>query len=54
MRAALPVQGRNAALLREKAPPPSLDVSRGFGTRGSAERPASIREVIIRWLNEEL
>jgi hypothetical protein len=40
--------------VREKAPPPSLDVSRGFGTRGASERPPSIRESIIRWLNEEL
>ncbi|HEX8435294.1 hypothetical protein [Archangium sp.] len=54
MRAALPLQGRNAALVREKAPPPALDVSRGFGARSASERPPSIRETIIRWLNEEL
>ena len=48
----MPVQGRNQALTREKAPPP-VD-ARGFGTRGTAERPASIREALIRWLNEEL
>ncbi len=53
MRTALPVQGRNPALSREKAPPPA-ELGRGFGTRGSAERPPSIRETIIRWLNEEL
>ena len=49
----MPTQGRNAALAREKAPPP-MDTGRGFGTRGAAERPPSIRETIIRWLNEEL
>lgn len=49
----MPAQGRNAALTREKAPPP-MDAGRGFGTRGGAERPPSIREAIIRWLNEEL
>ena len=53
MRTALPLQGRNSALSREKAPAPA-DLVRGLGTRGSAERPASIRETIIRWLNEEL
>lgn len=53
MRTALPVQGRNSALSREKAPAPA-DLGRGLGTRGSAERPTSIRETIIRWLNEEL
>lgn len=49
----MPAQGRNQALAREKAHP-SLDAGRGFGTRGPAERPPSIREAIIRWLNEEL
>jgi hypothetical protein len=53
VRTALPVQGRNPALSREKAPAPA-ELGRGFGTRGSAERPPSIRETIIRWLNEEL
>jgi hypothetical protein len=53
VRTALPVQGRNSALSREKAPAPA-DLGRGLGTRGSAERPTSIRETIIRWLNEEL
>ncbi|MFY0521972.1 hypothetical protein ACN28I_01750 [Archangium gephyra] len=52
MRTALPLQARAPALSREKASPP-VD-SRGFGTRGSSERPASIRDTIIRWLNEEL
>ncbi|WP_395823088.1 hypothetical protein [Archangium minus] len=52
MRTAMPVQGRNQALSREKAPPPADP--RGFGTRGTTERPASIRDAIIRWLNEEL
>ena len=33
----MPVQGRNQALAREKAPPPAD--SRGFGTRGTTERP---------------
>jgi hypothetical protein len=47
------VQGRNTALTREKAPPPA-DASRAFSARGAAERPASIRETIVRWLNEEL
>jgi hypothetical protein len=54
VRTALPVQGRNTALVREKAPPPSVDVSRGLGTRGASERPPSIRDTLIRWLNEEL
>lgn len=49
----MPTQGRHPALAREKAPPP-LEAGRGFGTRGSTERPPSIREAIIRWLNEEL
>lgn len=49
----MPTQGRNPALTREKAPPP-MDGGRSFGMRGAAERPPSIREAIIRWLNEEL
>lgn len=49
----MPAQGRNVALMREKAPPP-MDAGRGFSARGTAERPPSIREAIIRWLNEEL
>jgi hypothetical protein len=53
VRTALPVQGRNTALVREKAPP-QLDANRGLAARGSSERPPSIREAIIRWLNEEL
>jgi hypothetical protein len=53
VRTALPLQGRTAALSREKAPAPA-ELGRGLGTRGSAERPASIREALIRWLNEEL
>jgi len=53
VRTALPVQGRNSALSREKAPAPA-DLVRGLGPRGSAERPTTIREAIIRWLNEEL
>ncbi|HYO52569.1 hypothetical protein [Archangium sp.] len=52
MRTALPLQVRTPALTREKAPPP-VD-TRVFGIRGSSERPPSIREAIIRWLNEEL
>ncbi|AKJ02877.1 hypothetical protein ATI61_11366 [Archangium gephyra] len=52
MRTALPLQARTPALSREKAPPP-VD-PRGFGSRGFSERPPSIREAIIRWLNEEL
>ena len=53
MRTALPVQGRNSALSREKAPP-LAELGRGLATRGATERPASIREAIVRWLNEEL
>jgi hypothetical protein len=45
VRTALPAQGRNSALAREKAPP--MDADR-------AERPASIRDTLIRWLNQEL
>ncbi|MCY1079368.1 hypothetical protein [Archangium lansingense] len=52
MRTALPLQNRTPALSREKAPLPAD--TRGFGTRGSSERPPSIRDAIIRWLNEEL
>jgi hypothetical protein len=52
VRTALPLQARSSALTREKAPPP-VD-TRGFGSRGSSERPPSIREAIIRWLNEEV
>jgi hypothetical protein len=52
VRTALPLQTRTPALSREKASPP-VD-SRSFGTRGSSERPPSIRDAIIRWLNEEL
>ena len=41
----------------DKLPPP-VDPrgfgSRGFGSRGSSEGPPSIRDAIIRWLNEEL
>jgi hypothetical protein len=48
----MPLQARTPALTREKAAPP-VD-SRGFGTRGTSERPPSIRDAIIRWLNEEL
>jgi hypothetical protein len=50
VRTALPL--RSPALTREKASP--LVDTRGFGTRGSSERPPSIREAIICWLNEEL
>ena len=49
----MPSPGRGQALVRDKAPPP-LEPGRGFGTRSTAERPPSIREAIIRWLNEEL
>ena len=48
----MPLQVRSPALTREKAPPP-VD-TRGFGTRGASERPPSIRDTIIRWLNEEM
>lgn len=48
----MPLQVRTPALTREKAPPP-VD-TRSFGTRGASERPPSIRDSIIRWLNEEL
>ncbi|WP_158502285.1 hypothetical protein [Vitiosangium sp. GDMCC 1.1324] len=53
MRTSMPSQGRNPAMTREKSPP-TLDANRGFGARGTTERPASIRDAIIRWLNEEL
>ena len=54
MRTALPTAGRTPALARDKAPP-AVDASRGIlGTRGSSERPGSLREALIRWLNEEL
>jgi hypothetical protein len=48
----MPLQGRNPALAREKVPPP-VD-PRGFAPRGSSERPPSLRDLLIRWLNEEL
>ena len=53
MRTAITTPGLHPALTREKTPP-AMDAGRGFGTRGLAERPPSIREAIIRWLNEEL
>jgi hypothetical protein len=52
MRTPAPAQGRTLALTREKLPPPR-DLGRGPGARGSSERPGSIREAIVRWLDEE-
>jgi hypothetical protein len=40
-------------MLREKMPV-SAEVERLFGTRPTSDRPASLREAIVRWLNEEL
>ena len=53
MRQVPPTPARAWALKRE---PPSLGAQgdRGFTPRGGVERPASLREAIIRWLNEEL
>jgi hypothetical protein len=48
------LQAHAAAMPREKGLPPYGDPSRGFSTRLAAERPPSLREVITRWLNEEL
>lgn len=53
MRASATPQGRNPALHREKAPPPA-DPSGALLVRGTSERPGSIREALVRWLNEEL
>lgn len=53
MRTAPSPQGHPAAIKHE--PPPSLPpADHGFTPRGSTERPVSLREVISRWLNEEL
>lgn len=40
-------------LAREKLPLPG-EVERLFGTRPTSDRPGSLREAIMRWLNEEL
>jgi len=53
VRTSAPPQGRNPSLNREKAPPPS-DPSGVLLVRGTSERPSSIREALVRWLNEEL
>jgi hypothetical protein len=47
------LQGRNPALPREKTPPPP-ETAGVLLVRGSSERPGSIREALVRWLNEEL
>ena len=46
-------QARHPALGREKLPL-SADVERLFGTKPASERPGSLREAIVRWLNEEV
>ena len=48
----MPLRVRTPSLPLDKLPPP-VD-PHGFGSRGSSERPPSIRDAIIRWLNEEL
>jgi len=53
VRTSLTLQARHPALARDKAPL-SMDLERMMGARGGMERPASIRDAIVRWLNEEL
>ena len=53
MRTQTAPQARAGALKRE-LPPPAVSDNPGFTPRGSVERPPSLREFIIRWLNEEL
>ncbi|ATB34358.1 hypothetical protein [Melittangium boletus] len=53
MRTSLTWQARHPALARDKAPL-AADLERMFGSRSGTERPASIRDAIVRWLNEEL
>jgi hypothetical protein len=47
----------SAPLTREPLPPPLMrdaDALRAPRTRLAAERPASIRDAIVRWLEQEL
>jgi hypothetical protein len=46
-------QAPHPALGREKLPLPG-EVERLFGARPASERPGSLREAIVRWLNEEV
>jgi hypothetical protein len=39
---------------KRERPPSLTSADHGFTPRGSPERPASLREAIVRWLNEEL
>ena len=50
---AQPAPGHSRRLVREK-PLPSREGDALLGGPGSSERPPSIRDAIIRWLNEEL
>ena len=52
MRTALPTAGR-PTLAREKSSSPR-EMDWLLGSPRPAERPPSIRDAIIRWLNEEL
>ncbi|WP_395834295.1 hypothetical protein [Cystobacter fuscus] len=53
MRATTPQSSRHPAMSREKAPV-YAEVERLFGARPASDRPGSLREAIVRWLNEEL
>lgn len=53
MRTATQGRPRHPALGRDKAPP-AAELERMFGAPGGTERPASLRDAIVRWLNEEL
>jgi hypothetical protein len=50
VRAALPVQGRTTL----SPPPPPLQGAPLLNPPLRTERPGSIRDALIRWLNEEL
>ncbi|ATB40344.1 hypothetical protein CYFUS_005793 [Cystobacter fuscus] len=53
MRAPTQQSPRHRAMALEKMPI-SAEVERLFGARPSSDRPGSLREAIVRWLNEEL
>ena len=53
MRTSLTQAARHPAPSRDKLAP-SLEWDRLMGTRTPTERPASLRDTLVRWLNEEL
>jgi hypothetical protein len=53
VRAPTPQSSRHPAMGRDKAPV-YAEVERLFGARPASDRPGTLREAIVRWLNEEL